>query len=624
MRTRHINKNHVLIFTLGYLLLMFVGISVCLNFFLDAMNAKTIQSNVRTQVSSLEQWIDSIAQSNLEQASLFSQHPAIIEQYRTALSGNIDDPESPQAQTARENLREIMEPFQAGFGKYAEGKYQLHFHLPNVRSLLRVWRKVQLDDGRDISFDISRFRQMVIDVNRDQQPAKGIEIGKAGFVIRGVAPVWDENEQHLGSVEFLTPFSRLFARLQESGDTQYALYMNQSLLEIATNLNNPEKHPIVFDDFVFVSSTNSDLFAAHITPDSLRQGQQGLSQPIKDGGFIIFSFPLKDYQGGQIGVLAIARDLTSLNAVSNQVTWQMVAIVSVAILLLALIIFWIMRRFYSLMQQLSSDISQSVVSLRTSSQDFSNSAQQLSQRTSAQAASLEQTSSGLTEIETMTKSNADTSLGVNQIAKEASEEMQQLSIAMSEINEASRGIAGITKTIDGLAFQTNILSLNAAVEAARAGEAGLGFAVVADEVRNLALRSAEAAQDITHHVDNNIQKASAAVGITDAVIQTFENIKQQIDEISAASQEQTQGLHQISQAISQLDQLTQKNASQAETNAHNSIQLNEQITTLQHIIQGLIVIVGESKDRQPIAPAIEVNPNPQATKELALVSKDSY
>ncbi len=225
---------------------------------------------------------------------------------------------------------------------------------------------------------------------------------------------------------------------------------------------------------------------------------------------------------------------------------------------------------------------------------ISSSSQTLADGASQQAASLENTSSSLEEMSSMTRNNAENAIQVRNLAEETSSEVNKLMDAMDDIMKASTTIAGITKVIDSIAFQTNILSLNAAVEAARAGEAGMGFAVVADEVRNLALKSAESAQDIANSIENSVQKTKAGGDLTKRVVDTFELITQRIAEISAASQEQSSGINQVNQAVTQIDQVTQHTASAAADNTQAVSRLHGQVENLRSIIHNLSDLAGTS------------------------------
>ncbi len=202
----------------------------------------------------------------------------------------------------------------------------------------------------------------------------------------------------------------------------------------------------------------------------------------------------------------------------------------------------------------------------------------LSQAASEQAASLEESSSSMEELDSMTKQNAHSAEQANEIVVKTREDMkgamaslEKLTAAMTEISGVSKDTSKIIKAIDEIAFQTNLLSLNAAVEAARAGEAGAGFAVVAEEVRNLAMRAADAAKETAALIEKTVRKigeGSKLVSETNEVFTTVDEgstkIGDLVSEIAAASKEQASGFEQISKAIAEMDKVTQDNAATAE------------------------------------------------------------
>jgi methyl-accepting chemotaxis protein len=237
--------------------------------------------------------------------------------------------------------------------------------------------------------------------------------------------------------------------------------------------------------------------------------------------------------------------------------------------------------------------------------EISGSSQSLAEGASEQAASLEETSASLEEIASMTKRNAENALSAKDLSSETkqaaeagSANMQEMNRAMGDIQSASGNISKIIKTIDEIAFQTNILALNAAVEAARAGQAGAGFAVVADEVRNLAQRSAQAAKETAEKIGDSIAKSANGVAISDKVSESLAQIvakARQVDElvaqIAAASREQSQGLDQVNTAVTQMDKVTQTNAATAEESASASEELSAQAATLREIVAELQKLV---------------------------------
>ncbi|MCK5539912.1 MAG: CZB domain-containing protein [Deltaproteobacteria bacterium] len=235
----------------------------------------------------------------------------------------------------------------------------------------------------------------------------------------------------------------------------------------------------------------------------------------------------------------------------------------------------------------------------------SSASQSLAEGSSEQAASLEETSSSVEEMASMTKQNADNSDQANLLTKEtndvikgAAQSMIQLNQSTEEIFLASQETQKIIKSIDEIAFQTNLLALNAAVEAARAGEAGAGFAVVADEVRNLAARSAEAAKSTAELIGSTVEKVSASrevagqsLNAIDMVVEKSGKVGELIGEISAASQEQSNGISQINIAVSEMDKVTQQNAANAEESAAAAEELNAQAEQMNEFVGDLTAMV---------------------------------
>jgi len=359
-----------------------------------------------------------------------------------------------------------------------------------------------------------------------------------------------------------------------------------------------------------------------------------------------------------------------------------------AVVIGALSLGYLARSVFRPFQGIISSLHLASEQTRVAARQIESASQALASGASAQAASLEETGASLVEMSSMAKTSAQnaeraktSAAGARAAATQGAQEVKQMSqsmeaiktanaemraatdlirastgemrTAMDGIQSSSTDISKIIKTIDEIAFQTNILALNAAVEAARAGEAGMGFAVVADEVRTLAQRSAQAARETADKIENSIQRSQAGVRVNEKVSANLQEMvgkvqrveehigqiagqAQQVDrrlteiatrnaevdqivgEIAAASKEQSQGVGQINQAVSQVDRVTQSNAASAEQSASAAAELSTQATVVNDTVEELMRLVGSSakaKDR-----ALAAEPVSESTTSTLLAT----
>lgn len=294
------------------------------------------------------------------------------------------------------------------------------------------------------------------------------------------------------------------------------------------------------------------------------------------------------------------------------------AVILIGLIAASIIVISLAKVLKAMMHTLNESSSQ----VASSADQVSAASQSLAEGASEQAASLEETSASLEEMASMTKRNADHADKAKSLASEArsvadagTQDMAQMAAAMEAIRSSSDNIRAIIKTIDEIAFQTNILALNAAVEAARAGEAGMGFAVVADEVRNLAQRSAQAARETSAKIEDAVKKshqgAELSVKVSHSLDEILSRVKQVDDlvaEIASASREQSAGINQINQATTQMDKVTQANAAGAEESAAASEELQAQAEALKDAVNLLLHMVEGNDKSLPVtakAPAVK-------------------
>jgi len=313
--------------------------------------------------------------------------------------------------------------------------------------------------------------------------------------------------------------------------------------------------------------------------------------------------------------VAITAPTSELHAPIRRMTWTISFLGLGALVTGGVVTFFTARAIASPVRKIADTLSEGSDQTATAATQLAAASHSLAEGASEQAASLEETSSSLEEMSSMTARNSENAQKATDLARQTraaaesgARDMESMAQAMNGIKSSSDDIAKIVKTIDEIAFQTNILALNAAVEAARAGEAGMGFAVVADEVRTLAQRSAHAARETAGMIEGAISRTTQGVAISAKVGQALQEIVDKarrvdglVAEVAGASKEQSQGISQVNTAVSQMDKVTQTNAASAEETAGAVEELSSQAAAMKTAVSELLRMVDGGEGAQHAA-----------------------
>jgi len=563
-------------------------------------NSEKIQKDIHHEIEQLAGFAKVIA-------AMLANESEVLEAYA------INDEDN-----ARDFLREhLKDQFEAIEANMLDGyDTRIHFHKAPAKSLLRQWRPKGDGDGGD---DLSAFRNTILKVYKSGKPLTGIEVGRGGFVIRAICPI-KKNGKVIGSVENFFNLDKLIKNIGLEENHEVSIFLDEQASKITWNLDSKPQ----IGTYKLLAQTGNQPVSSY----KLDYINKGSIQPFTtiDNDVVFTTFPIFDYADKTVGILYCTYDLSGwmqmeagkLRTVNILTT---LSTLSVFLLLIFINLYYIRRPFkktilalegmskgdftgeidiYSkdefgriadslrIMQQKLSEIIGTVKTvseqfadvsyqISTSSQDISNGANQ-------QAASSEEITSSIQEISSMVNSNIANTQKTGKLAHTAKHEIDESNLAVQSTVESIRQVIQKINIINDITRTTNLLALNAAVEAARAGIHGKGFAAVASEVKVLAERSREAARDIEKISKSSILIAEKSDTLLKATAPHINETSHLVDEINAASLEQSAGISEINLAIRQLNNIIQTNASAAEELASNSEELTSQAEKLNDMI----------------------------------------
>jgi len=426
-------------------------------------------------------------------------------------------------------------------------------------------------------------------------PIKSKKTGRPVAVV--AAPIYDRSGAFKGIVAAALKIDFLIDRIAalKVGKTGYAFMADKTGMIIA----HPKK------EFILDLNIKNIKGMEKITAQMLAQ-KAGTDNYAFKGIEKIACYAPVNLTGWSI---ALTQDKDEFQAPAHVIRNTIIIISFVFIILTIIAVYFFARSISQPLTHATHQLMEAVAQVATGSDEVASSSQALAEGASEQASSLEETSSSLEEMSSMTKQNAGNASEAdslmkqtNLVVKKANDAMKDLTKSIQDITAASEETSKIIKTIDEISFQTNLLALNAAVEAARAGEAGSGFAVVAAEVRNLAMRAAEAAKNTSRLIEDTVSRIRDGSEIVDktndafvAVAANASKVGELVGEISAASNEQAQGIDQINRAVAEMDKVIQQTAASAEESASAAEEMNAQAVQMKQISMELLDIIGGQK-----------------------------